>query len=534
MQGYKKISPERLTTVLLCAIIAVGFLLRFYRLGYHDFWYDEIYSIIGSGDQWSRGRPPAYFLFLRYWLSLFGTSEFSARLPSCLFDTGSIALAYYVALRIFNNRWIGLYVSLGMALSPFLIWYAQEARSYSMALFLGLVSFWLLQQALEESGGRATIMWAAFVAVSALGLYTNYYFLFLIISEAGYLVYSKTRALSVWAFLYFLAILILFLPHLSAFCENMWYLKEGFWLEKPRARALLITLHNFTLGYNSLPVAYFVSDAFTVLFFLFAFWNSDTRKGAFACGLLMAVSFFFVFLFSWLAFSVYLDRGLIIFVPYYYMILAAGIGAIRQKLNRFFLGLGMLTLFAFGLFGYYDDQFVYPSWDFAYPYWNGGVYIKRPVRPIAELLKRDFRRGDVIGFTNPSLMPSVSFYGRNKDFSLYDFYGKVERHSGSPLSSRECFFFDATEGRVGLYFFFSPLDDLDPALKRPWVVHDFSLPVDRIESLAPARIWIVSSAWERDGSMDQNSLLVNKWLSDRFRLELHMQMEGAQIFRYGR
>ena len=90
--------------------------------------------IIARGD----GHPPLYFWFMHGWLKL-GSSEFWMRFPSTIFFTMTVPVVYVMGRTISTPR-AGVYAAFLFATAPFLIHYAQEARSYAMLAFFGSVA----------------------------------------------------------------------------------------------------------------------------------------------------------------------------------------------------------------------------------------------------------------------------------------------------------------------------------------------------------------------------------------------------------
>ena len=121
---------------IVILIFFISFLVRLFRLGYHDFWYDE--ADIDISARWINAywKAPLHKMLMLPWVRIFGTSEFSLRFPSLLFSFFTVVLLFFLGRRFFNKK-IGLIASFIMGLCPFHIWYAQEARDYSMVLFFG-------------------------------------------------------------------------------------------------------------------------------------------------------------------------------------------------------------------------------------------------------------------------------------------------------------------------------------------------------------------------------------------------------------
>src|SRR5262249_16962346 len=94
----------------------------------------------------------------------------------------------------------GVASALVAAISPFYVFYAQEAAQYSLLLVLALLPVWLLLRLLGGLGGCRGL-WAGFLATSVAGLYTQYYFGFLLAGEGLFLLGAAVAAPSRWRLL---------------------------------------------------------------------------------------------------------------------------------------------------------------------------------------------------------------------------------------------------------------------------------------------------------------------------------------------
>ena len=170
---------------LLLAYTLLAFTLRIWQLGAQSLWYDEgvswyLSARLPLGDMlwWTATdiQPPLYYLLLRPWLLLAGESEFALRFPSLIFGVLTVPLMFVVARRLFGPR-AGVLAGLLAAAAPLYVWYAQEARMYTLLTFLGLLASYLLLRALDRPTRR---VWLAYTLVSALALYTHYFAAFLL------------------------------------------------------------------------------------------------------------------------------------------------------------------------------------------------------------------------------------------------------------------------------------------------------------------------------------------------------------------
>lgn len=185
-----------LTTWQRLALVSgllVGFALRLFQLGGESLWYDETVSVVlarksipdllahTAGDI----HPPGYYLLLHWWQAWVSPTlthglEFLFAWPSLVCGVLMIALLFALGRRLLEptTAVIGIWLA---ALNPFHIWYSQEVRMYTLGALLGLLALWAVikWRATAQAGWR----WLALYAVAgASGLYTLYYFLFVLVA----------------------------------------------------------------------------------------------------------------------------------------------------------------------------------------------------------------------------------------------------------------------------------------------------------------------------------------------------------------
>lgn len=185
-------------------ILLAGAALRLFRLGADSLWYDETVSAALAGSplpeliRHTAGdiHPPGYYILLRGWLLLTGYPtghadpggmglEFVAGFFSLFFGVLLIALVYALARRLAGPR-VAIIAAALTALSPYNVWYSQEVRMYTLGAGLGVLVIYALWRATascpSDFQGRAPAKWWAIYALAAAaGMYTLYYFAFLLI-----------------------------------------------------------------------------------------------------------------------------------------------------------------------------------------------------------------------------------------------------------------------------------------------------------------------------------------------------------------
>jgi uncharacterized membrane protein len=95
-------------------------------------------------------HPPLFFMLLRGWRAVLGSGDIAVRLLPCLASLVGVALLYRV-VRQLNGPVPALWAALLMAISGQQIFYAQEVRSYSMIVALGLAACAMLVE-IEKRG----------------------------------------------------------------------------------------------------------------------------------------------------------------------------------------------------------------------------------------------------------------------------------------------------------------------------------------------------------------------------------------------
>ena len=255
------------TFFFLPAIIVLAFLLRIYRLGLYDLWFDEVLCAFQRFDLKNilNGRildsnPPLYFLILHFFTPQ-KTSEFILRLPSALFGTVTVFVLYGFAKRFFDEK-TALISGLLLAISPFHIYYSQEVKMYSLFILLSFLSVIFLILSIRED---KYFFWAGFIISSTLNLYTHYYailvtsveIIIFIIAIVGSgrspdLPFTK-KMIKKWIASNVL-ILLLFSPWIPVMLKEHFFKTAGFvttWIPSPTIKTLFYTFKNFTVGFSS-------------------------------------------------------------------------------------------------------------------------------------------------------------------------------------------------------------------------------------------------------------------------------------------
>jgi uncharacterized membrane protein len=164
---------------------------------------------------------PLYFILVRFWAQLFGSSIAAVRSFSVWISLLTFPCAYWLCRELFKSSLVGWVAMILIAASPFHLVYAQEARPYSLWIVMTLLASACLLRAMRVNTKRS---WSFYAATVALGLYSHLFFLFVIIAHAIYSITLQFSPDSQTRKAYFIASsseLIAFVPWLWIVFKNL-------------------------------------------------------------------------------------------------------------------------------------------------------------------------------------------------------------------------------------------------------------------------------------------------------------------------
>lgn len=125
----------------------------------------QLWTTLGREDP---QHPPCFYILGWYWIQVFGDSPVAVRSLAVVFGVLALGAMYWLCQELFHDsstRWIAVGL---MAVSPFHVLYAQEAREYSLHTALILVSSTLLLRSLRLATWQS---WAWYALSLVIGLY---------------------------------------------------------------------------------------------------------------------------------------------------------------------------------------------------------------------------------------------------------------------------------------------------------------------------------------------------------------------------
>lgn len=154
----EEIDIEEFAPWLALIITLIGGFLRILLLSVKGMWLDETFSVWMASHsveemlEWMvkiDQHPPLYYLLLHYWMDNRGNTPYDVRLLSVLFGAGTIPIVYLIGKRL-SGVMMGLAAAALLALSPFHIYFAQEARMYTLLTFNAAAAIYALVRLLTD------------------------------------------------------------------------------------------------------------------------------------------------------------------------------------------------------------------------------------------------------------------------------------------------------------------------------------------------------------------------------------------------
>ena len=181
--------------VIACTVVAAS--LQLHAIAAKSLWFDEGTSIAIARLDWfnflrlmwrREMNMVLYYLLLRGWLH-FGDSVSFIRGLSVVFAAAAIPAIFVLGKKIASAS-VGLTAAVLLSVNAYQVRYAQEARSYSLVVFLVILSSYYFVTALKSEDGRD---WKLYITCSSLAIYAHFFAVLVVVSHwISYRVFART------------------------------------------------------------------------------------------------------------------------------------------------------------------------------------------------------------------------------------------------------------------------------------------------------------------------------------------------------
>ena len=404
--------PLRWYPALVAAATLVGGALRLWGLGREPLWLDEIITFERARlplatlvrNAFAAAHEPTYFLLIHAWLPADG-GERSLRLPSVVFGTLTIPLAAWLGTTIAGRR-AGVASALLLAVAPFQVAYAQEARAYTLLTFFATLAMAGLAALLfggeppaQDPGGRRSRRRAGLAAIggtigatatmnSGLFLWAQLNLVIGVWVARGWI--PADRLLHRWLTAQpaiALVVLLCLVPMAGTLANRL----ERFWVPAPTLTTAVDATREVYLNHLGGPVS--AVAGLGIVFAVVAGVHALRRQAPRLTYLALSTLFLPVAsLLVSLVRPVFLARYLIWSAVPFLVLAGCGLAAVASP-RRFGAVLGLVVALGMGAHAESLGRETKPRWDLA-----------------AAALARELRAGDLIVVDRPADYRSIRFY----------------------------------------------------------------------------------------------------------------------------
>jgi 4-amino-4-deoxy-L-arabinose transferase-like glycosyltransferase len=412
----------------LLAILLIAAALRFYRVGAMSLRADEATNLFLAAEQpdaiiqpfiTTDPHLPIYYLILHYWMLAAGQSELAVRYPTVFAGILVVALTYALGRTVFPRRTsIALIGALFVAINPYLIWDAQDAYMYTFLTAIAVGSFIAFLRALRPSASWRD--WVGYVSVNILGLFLHYLAGLILIAQAVlWFVWTIRRKMTRhstrrWIIAQ-VATAALFVPWLFITLPLLTNFQTDFFPRAGLIEMLQRSLAAFSVGRidsRLMPamvdpsVGNLLALGFLLVFVLGLLqpakeFRAEHVDGRMVLGIYLFAPLLAIFLFSLWRFPIFDERYVLFLIPAFALLLARGIGNLREWNNKKWLSAGALGFILLASAYSLNNYYLVPAFAKS-PDWHS----------FTQRLVAEARPGDVIIQNYPD--PALPYYLQNR------------------------------------------------------------------------------------------------------------------------
>ena len=245
--------PKNTPYYALGSIIILGILLRLIGLTEYPLWLDEIYTktvaiknLVSTFND--AGNPPMFFI-LEYFISkIFGSSDLVLRILPFIFSILIIPMTFMLLKNNNKNSLnTALFGAFFASINTIFIYHSQEARCYSMAMFLSITIIYFLFEYLKNLKLKNLILYTVF---SIMAINTHYILTIFVFGNFLWGIFDllKEKKECLKFFLLNILIGLSFLPYLIHIYKISF--NQGFnsWIDELSKNTFLYTINEYFIN----------------------------------------------------------------------------------------------------------------------------------------------------------------------------------------------------------------------------------------------------------------------------------------------
>jgi uncharacterized membrane protein len=254
------------------------------------------------------------------------------RALSIVFGVLTIYAGYLFVKQAFKNQRLAIMAALFIAINPFQIQYALEARMYTLGTFLALISCYFLVKALETN---KTIVWIFYALSVAAAFYTHYYLFFTIAAQGLYFIYyiwKQKKWMLKGLGAYILAFLI-YLPWVPTLLVQVKRVQAAFWIPEPDRWSIPGTIWKMVFGGEGINHPTLVIASIVTLILVYFFFRETKLPVRWLVVFSLVLPFAAAVILSFKQ-AIYLDRYFVFASLFFAILIASSLSLIPKLSTR--------------------------------------------------------------------------------------------------------------------------------------------------------------------------------------------------------
>ena len=331
---------------LVWLILLLGIVFRIWQMFHQVFWFDEAFTYHISRLPSSQiipavlldNNPPLYYLLMHI-VTLTSSDPLVLRIPSFLFNLGSVFFMYKITAKIGRINSRALIISV-LFLSPLAVHIGINARLHTLASFFISVIVFMFLRVLEKPTVRSTIL---FLLFSIAGLYTQYYVALIFVPMSAIVYTDPNRKIRKSWLLLLTVIALAFAPWLMAAAKSSHTVCSC----PPTLLALPATLASPILNgmgeitlrrYGELPFPLILFFTVAASFYIFYLLKGIRMNRILTLLYLLPLSLVSI---AGLAAPLFSPKGFAIFSPIYLALVSVGMSSTKHASKLILVNLAM-------------------------------------------------------------------------------------------------------------------------------------------------------------------------------------------------
>jgi mannosyltransferase len=355
----------------------------------------KIFNIIGQDV-----HVPLYHIMLHFWQVFFGSSVPVARLFSLLFFILAIPALFRLAKLVYGEQ-VALFTILLFSISPFMNWYGNEIRMYSLFTLVVILNlYYFIRLYKERNSPQQSMIWLWYMVTVVIGVYTHYFFFFALAGQVVFFLFHRSLfpAYATKRFLWTIGLVV------AAFSPWLWYVKHlgtvsnsSPLLQTPNTVNIFNTFSQFLFGFQ-IDYVNTILVSFWPVSVLWGFLALRRRRKMSSDTALLLICFIgpniLAFALSIFILPLYLSRYLILTLPPLYLLVSALAVSYPPKVRRVFM-----TILVVFMLGTLAAEIV-----------NAQTPVKENYKQVTSYLEANAASTDVIIVSAPFTIYPVEYY----------------------------------------------------------------------------------------------------------------------------